>query len=176
MKGWKWKNLYTRQVENLKRRLGQKWVSRWTENPKGRSRQKLGIKRNTMSHWLLCIQNPVSTSSSNGIDQSASPSTKVIKWWDARSCKGNSRVETQWDHSLHTAVLFSFVQNLYKLYFARRRSLTRTSASCTQNAYSQAMQNQYKYTFQLNVPTVFSFSVLFCEERPRFNLWYMHWQ
>ena len=38
------KNLYTRQVENLKRRLGQKWVSRWTENPKGRSRQKLGIK------------------------------------------------------------------------------------------------------------------------------------
>ena len=38
------RNLYTRQVENLKRRLGQKWVSRWTENPKGRSRQKLGIK------------------------------------------------------------------------------------------------------------------------------------
>ena len=38
------KNLYTRQVENLKRRLGQKWVSRWTENPKGRSKQKLGIK------------------------------------------------------------------------------------------------------------------------------------
>ena len=42
--GWNEKNLYTRQVENLKRRLGQKWVSRWTENPKGRSRQKLGIK------------------------------------------------------------------------------------------------------------------------------------
>ena len=40
----KTKNLYTQQVENLKRRLGQKWVSRWTENPKGRSRQKLGIK------------------------------------------------------------------------------------------------------------------------------------
>ena len=38
------KNLYTRQVENLKRRLGQKWVSRWTENPKGWSRKKLGIK------------------------------------------------------------------------------------------------------------------------------------
>ena len=38
------KNLYTQQVENLKRRLGQKKVSRWTENPKGRSRQKLGIK------------------------------------------------------------------------------------------------------------------------------------
>ena len=38
------KRLYNRQVENLKRRLGQKWVSRWTENPKGRSRQKLGIK------------------------------------------------------------------------------------------------------------------------------------
>ena len=46
------KNLYTRQVENLKRRLGQKWVSRWTENPKGQSRQKLGIKHNTMSHWI----------------------------------------------------------------------------------------------------------------------------
>ena len=46
------KNMYTWQVENLKRRLGQKWVSRWTKNPKGRSRQKLGIKRNTMSHWI----------------------------------------------------------------------------------------------------------------------------
>ena len=42
-KGWKWKNMYTRQVENLKRRLGQKRVSRWTENPKGKSRQKLGM-------------------------------------------------------------------------------------------------------------------------------------
>ena len=39
---------------------------------------------------------------------------KVIKWWDARSYKGNNRVETQWDHSFHTAVLFSLVQNLYK--------------------------------------------------------------
>ena len=52
MKGWNEKNLYTRQVENLKGRLGKKWASRWTENPKGRSRKKLGIKRNTMSHWI----------------------------------------------------------------------------------------------------------------------------
>ena len=36
--------MYTRQVENLKRRLGQKRVSRWIENLKGRSRKKLGIK------------------------------------------------------------------------------------------------------------------------------------
>ena len=36
--------MYTRQVENLKRRLGQKRVSWWTENLKRRSRQKLGIK------------------------------------------------------------------------------------------------------------------------------------
>ena len=38
------KKLSTRQVEDQKRRLGKKWVSWWTENPKGRSRQKLGIK------------------------------------------------------------------------------------------------------------------------------------
>ena len=172
--GMKMKNLYTRQVENLKRRLGQKWVSRWTENPKGRSRQKLGIKRKTMSHWSLSIQNPVSTSSSNDIDQSASPSTKVIKWWDARRYKGNSRVETQW--IIHFTQLFYFLCTNCINSFIRRLSLTRTPASCTQKAYSQAIQNQYKYTFQLNVPTVFLFSVLFCEERPRFNLWYMHWQ
>ena len=36
--------MYTRQVENLKRRLGQKRVSWWAENLKRRSRQKLGIK------------------------------------------------------------------------------------------------------------------------------------
>ena len=36
--------MYTRQVENLKRRLGQKRVSWWTENLKRRSMQKLGIK------------------------------------------------------------------------------------------------------------------------------------
>jgi hypothetical protein len=36
--------MYTRQVENLKRRLGQKGVSWWIENLKRRSRQKLGIK------------------------------------------------------------------------------------------------------------------------------------
>ena len=39
-----YKILYTRQVENLKRRLGPKRVSWWTENPKGRSRKKIGIK------------------------------------------------------------------------------------------------------------------------------------
>ncbi|KAI5437824.1 hypothetical protein KIW84_023805 [Lathyrus oleraceus] len=36
--------MYTRQVENLKGRLGKKRVSWWTENLKRRSRQKLGIK------------------------------------------------------------------------------------------------------------------------------------
>ena len=40
----KMKHLYTRKGENLKRRLGKKCVFRWIENPKGRSRQKLGIK------------------------------------------------------------------------------------------------------------------------------------
>ena len=39
----KQKNIHP-QVENLKRRLGQKSVSRWTENPKGRFRKKLRIK------------------------------------------------------------------------------------------------------------------------------------
>ena len=156
MKGWNEKNLYTRQVENLKRRLGQKWVSRWTENPKGRSRQKLGIKRKTMSHWSLCIQNPVSTSSSDGIDQSASPSTKVIKWWDARSYKGNSRVETQW--IIHFTQLFYFL--LYKICinsFVRRRSLTRTSASCTQNAYFQAIQKSIQIYFSVKRANCFPF-------------------
>ena len=42
----------------------------------------------------------------------------------------NSRVETQWNHSLHTAVLFSLVQICINS-FVRRHSLTRTSASCT---------------------------------------------
>ena len=36
--------MYTRQVENQKRWLGKKRVSRWTENLKGQSRQKLMIK------------------------------------------------------------------------------------------------------------------------------------
>ena len=108
----------------------------------------------------LCIQNPVSTSSSDGIDQPASPSTKVIKWWDARSYKGNSRVETQWiihlSHSCFTFLLYKTCINS----FVRRRYLTRTSASCTQNAYFQAIQKSIQIYFQLNVPIVFLF--LFC--------------
>ena len=35
--------------------LSQKWASRWTENPKGRSRQKLGAYKKIYSRW---IENP----------------------------------------------------------------------------------------------------------------------
>ena len=63
------KNLNTRQVENLKRRLGQKRVSRWTENPKGWSRQKLGIKAYAYAPLDRLYLALLPTSSSNGVDR-----------------------------------------------------------------------------------------------------------
>ena len=124
------KNLYTRQVENLKRRLGQKWVSRWTENPKGRSRQKLGIKRNTMSHWIT--SHPEFginyLAQDFGINQSASSSTRQQSDETLEDIKAIAELEPS--GTFHIAVLFSF-SKLYKLYVDRWRSLTSTSASCT---------------------------------------------
>ena len=64
-----YKRLYTQQVENLKGRLGQKWVSWWTENLKGRSKKKLRIKAYDYVP-LDHLQGPLlQTSSSNGTNQ-----------------------------------------------------------------------------------------------------------
>ena len=154
----------------------QKWVSRCTENPKGRSRQKLGIKRKTMSHWSLCIRNPVSASSSNGIDQSASPSTRSSSDETLGVIKAIAELKPSGSFIFHTAVSFSFVQNLYKLFWSAAYLLLGRQPLVHKNAYFQAIQKSIKIYLQLNVPSIFLFSVLFCEERPRFNLWCMHWQ
>ena len=61
--------MYTRQFENLKRRLGQKRVSRWTENPKGRYGQKLGIKAYDYVPLDHSHQALLPTSGSNDTDQ-----------------------------------------------------------------------------------------------------------
>ena len=70
----------------------------------------------------------------------------------------------------HTAVLFSFVQNLYKLFCSATFLLLGRQPLVLKTPIFGPFKNQYKYIFQLKVPIVFPFSVLFCEERPRFNL------
>ena len=121
------KKLYTRQVENLKRRLGQKRVSRWTENPKGRSRKKLGIKSVTLC-LIVSPWNQTSVLTINlGRRQSIwSTFNQVVKWWDARRYKGNSRVRTQWDCS-HICFSLFFINCIISIF--RWRSLTRTPTS-----------------------------------------------
>jgi len=57
--------MYTRQVENLKRRLGQKRVSRWTENLKRRSKQKLGIKAYDYIPFVVSVNQVQGTEQAN---------------------------------------------------------------------------------------------------------------
>ena len=83
----------------------------------------------------------------------------VAKWWDARRYKGNSRVGTQWDCS-HSC--FSFFYTNCIIAILRRRSLTRTSASCTKRLLRANFKNQYN-SFSEEISTCFSFSVLFCK-------------
>ena len=107
-KGWNEKNLYTRQVENLKRRLGQKMVFRWIENPKGRSRKKLGIKSVTLCLiGSLHIRNSASTIWLRSRHRSINfIFNQAAKWWEAWRHKGDSRVGTQWDCSHSCFVSF----------------------------------------------------------------------
>ena len=137
------KDLYTRQVENLKWWLGQKRVSRWTENPKGRSRQKLGIKA---SHYVsldhLATRLRYRLSSSNDTNQSDLPSTKQQSDEIAQRHKGNSRVGTQCDYSHNCFSLF-FTNCINSVF--RRRSLTRKSASL----YKTPIKGQFQKSIQV---------------------------
>lgn len=87
--------MYTRQVENLKRRLGQKRVSRWIENLKGQSRQKLGIKAyDYVSFGSLMKLQPVVLLTQAQTDKAQSNRFRLNSK-KMRYLSGNSRIETQ---------------------------------------------------------------------------------
>ena len=85
---------------NLKGRLGQKWVSRWTENPKGRSRQKLRIKAYDYVPW---------NSTSSFITNVQYQFNRLLSMTrdDVWRHRGNSGVGTQWNH-FHVDIIFVF--------------------------------------------------------------------
>ena len=73
---------------------------------------------------------------------------------------------------IHIAVLFSFFTNCVNT-IIRWCSLTRTSASCTKNAYLQAkLQNQYKFTFR-EISNYFSFFCFVLQRTSNVHFWYI---
>ena len=127
------KKLYTRQVENLKRRLGQKRVSRWTENPKERSRQKLGMK----SVSLCPIGSPCNQTSVSTVKLERHQSIQSVsdKQQNNETLKDIGEIGELEPNGIvaHSCFLF-FVPNTVYLSFLRRCSLTRASASLYKNA------------------------------------------
>ena len=120
----------------------EKWVSRWAENPKGRSRQKLRIK----SVWLCPVGSPQSTllPRSEFKRSKISPINFCQREGAFKDIGGNSRVGTRWDH-FHMAIIFSFT--LYFFSFFRRFPLTMIFVSLYKNSYSWA-KYQYQYTLK----------------------------
>ena len=106
--------MYTRQVKNLKSRLGKKGYPGGLETWTGDQGKSLGLKCTTMSRWIIYIQQALlPTSSSIGTDQFSQLFSNSERW-DARGHRGNSRVETRRDY-LHIAICFVFT--VYSFYF-----------------------------------------------------------
>ena len=91
-----------------------------------------------------------------GIDQSASSSTKQQSDETLRDIKAIAELEPS--GIVHIAVLFSFSN--CKFYTFWRCPLTRISASCTKNAYSQAKFKSTQIHLSIQIAIVFLF--LFC--------------
>ena len=101
------KKLYTRQVENLKRRLGQKGYPGALKTRKGGPGKKLGLKRNTMSHWIILQPDFMyRPSSSDGANQSDLPSTKQQS--DETLENINAIAELELSGIIHIAVFLYF--------------------------------------------------------------------
>ena len=138
--------MYTRQVENLKRRLRQKRVSRWTENLKGRSRQKLGIEAyNYVSLDHLATRLRYQLSSSDGTNQSDSSSTKKQSDEMLEDIKTVEELEPS--GIIHIAVLCTFYK-LYKSYLFGGVLLLGRQPLVQKRLFTGKLQNQYKFIFR----------------------------
>ena len=134
------KNLCTRQVENLKRRLGQKWVSRWTENPKGRSRQKLRIE----AYEYVSSSRHLPTRRRFVNRQSSSASTGI----SSHRNRGSNELSKRSSYSVHQGTkIGSAEEQLRCLNFPRRvqsESLPRRVQSISPGEFNQSPQQVLK--------------------------------